>query len=545
MQAMHDSELLREYALRNSEQAFATLVSRYIDMVYSAAFRHVANHHQAEEITQAVLVILARKAPALSPRTILAGWLFRTTLLTASNYLRAEIRRAQREQQSFMQSNLNEDRGDPWREVAPMLNDAIAGLRERDRNAIVLRFLQGKDYKAVAAALGGTEEAAQMRVGRALEKLRKLFAKRGVLLTATALGALMAAQGTQAAPLGLAASVTIGALQGATLTASTLTLVKGTLKLMAWTKLKFAAGTSVVLLLVYQYQQNTVQALHLTVARAELRFGKDTVAAQESRIVELEQQATAIVETRREQEQSLARLRARREAGPAGTQTKSVAVHAPTTLVSALLADPVAREFLREELVGNARNRLEPAVKELKLKSDAAEKLYQIVGDSGMRNVEAVVAFTEGKITAEAAVQTGAQADQEATNQVRLLVGEETSAKLEECGRSFPAQSLGEQFDRQLGFFGLRPEQRQLLRDLFASVPDEVAQGLAGDFTVRQLVYPEELDRRFAQENEANQGILQKAAALLDPNSVDALALMQAFNLAAHQRTALQILRKL
>lgn len=541
---MDDSELLRQYAQSHCEDAFATLVSRHIDMVYSAALRHVANHHQAEEITQAVFVILAQKARSLSPTTMLAGWLFRTVRFTAANYLRGEIRRARREQEACMDPNPSQNRSDVWQEVAPMLNDAIAGLREGDRNAIVLRFLQGKDYKAVAAALGGTEEAAQMRVGRALEKLRKLFGKRGVTLTATALSALMAAQGTQAAPLGLAASVTLGALQGTGLTASTLTLVEGTLKLMAWTKLKLTVGASVVLLLGYQYHNNAVQAQHLAAAREQLQVGESAAAAQKSRIAELGQQTAAIMETRREQEQALVRLRARRAAGTKENQAKS-APRAPTTLLSALLADPVARESQREELIGNARTRWGPVVKELKLKPEQAEKLYQIAGDSGMRNIESVAAFTEGKITAEAAVQAGTQAEQNATDQVRSMLGDEGLAKWEECNRSFPARSLGEQFDRQLGFFALKPEQRQELRDLIEAEPDKVAQSLAGDFTVHQLVYPDELDQRFAQEKAANQRILEKAGEFLEPNNVDALALMQAYNLAAQQRTALHILWKL
>jgi hypothetical protein len=301
---------------------------------------------------------------------------------------------------------------------------------------------------------------------------------------------------------------------------------------------------SVVLLLAYQYHQNTVQAQHLTVARAELQSGKDTVAAQESRITKLKQWSTAIVETRREQEQALAQLRGRRRTDVTGAQTTSGAPRA-ATLLSAVLADPNARESQREFLVGNARDYWGPAVKKLNLKPQDAEQLFQIAADSGMKNIEAVVAFTDGKLTAESAVQAGAYAEQVATNQLCSIVGRENFAKLQECKQSFPARSLGEQFDRQLGFFALEPGQRQQLRDLLASVPDEVAQGLAGDFTVRQLVYPEELDRRFAEEKAANQGMLQKAAAFLDPNSVDALALMQAFNLAAHQRTALQILRKL
>jgi RNA polymerase sigma factor (sigma-70 family) len=545
MSVMDDSELLREYALDHSEEAFASLVSRYVDMVYSTALRQVGNHHQAEEVAQAVFVILARKAAALSSATVLAGWLFRTTRLTAANHLRAEIRRTRREQEAFMQSNLNEERGDLWREVAPLLNDAIAGLRERDRNAIVLRFLQGKDYKSVAAAMGATEEAAQMRVGRALEKLRRLFAKRGVVLTATALGGVMAAHGIQAAPLGLAASVTVGALQGTTLAASTMTLAKGTLNIMAWTKLKLAVGAGVVILLAYQYRQNTVQAQRLVAARETLQGARSGFAAQESRVAELEQQANAITETRREQEQALAQLRARRAANAKAAAPGPAATRLPTTLLAATMADPAARESLREQLVGNARNRWAPVVKELKLTDDVAEKLYRITADWGMKNVEAVVAFTEGRMAAEAAVQAGAEAEQGATNQVRSLVGVENAARLEEGGRSFPARSLADQFDHQLGFFGLKAEQRQRLRELFATVPDEVAQGLAGDFTLRELVYPEELDQRFTREKEANQRILRQAAEFLEPNNVEALALMQAYNLAAHQQTALQMLRKL
>src|SRR5579862_558007 len=105
MPATDDMELLREYALRNSEAAFATLVSRHLDMVYATAMRHAGNHHQAQEIAQAVFVILARKARSLSPKTVLAGWLFQTARLTAANYMRTEIRRVRREQEAYMQSN--------------------------------------------------------------------------------------------------------------------------------------------------------------------------------------------------------------------------------------------------------------------------------------------------------------------------------------------------------------------------------------------------------------------------------------------------------
>src|SRR5688572_23849813 len=134
MDDMDDMELLREYALRNSEPAFATLVSRHVDLVYSAALRHVGNHHRAEEITQAVFVILARKAGSFGSKTVLSGWLFQTTRLTAANYVRTETRRARREQEAYMQSNPDENSNDVWQQMSPILNDVIAELGETDRN---------------------------------------------------------------------------------------------------------------------------------------------------------------------------------------------------------------------------------------------------------------------------------------------------------------------------------------------------------------------------------------------------------------------------
>src|SRR4051794_8718009 len=125
MQMMEDMDLLQEYATRGSEPAFATLVERHINLVYGAAMRHVANPHQAEEITQAVFIILARKAASLRQGTILAGWLFQTVRLTAANFRRTEIRRALREQEAYMQSTLHEkDTDSVWQQIAPMLDAA-------------------------------------------------------------------------------------------------------------------------------------------------------------------------------------------------------------------------------------------------------------------------------------------------------------------------------------------------------------------------------------------------------------------------------------
>jgi RNA polymerase sigma factor (sigma-70 family) len=98
MTELDDHELLAEFAGTNSESAFATLVGRYVNLVYSTALRFTGNSHHAEEITQAVFIILSRKAGKLSPRVVLSGWLYQVARFTAANFLKGEIRRQHREQ---------------------------------------------------------------------------------------------------------------------------------------------------------------------------------------------------------------------------------------------------------------------------------------------------------------------------------------------------------------------------------------------------------------------------------------------------------------
>ena len=244
-----DMQLLARFARENSEPAFAALVERYVNLVYSTALRSVGNSHAAEEITQAVFVILARKAGALGGKTVLSGWLYRATRLTAANFLRGEIRRQQREQEAYMQSLLNEPTPETWGRIAPLLDDALEKLGERDRHAIVLRYFENKSLGEVGAALGASEDAAKMRVNRALEKLRQIFARRGVTLSAALIATAVSANSVHAAPAGLSLSV-IAAAKGTAAAGSTLTLAHGALKLMAWTQIKTAAVISAATLLV-------------------------------------------------------------------------------------------------------------------------------------------------------------------------------------------------------------------------------------------------------------------------------------------------------
>ena len=250
MQELDDNALLREYVERDSGEAFAALVERHVNTVYSVALRHTRNEHSAGEIAQAVFVILAQKARKLDRRVILSGWLYQTARLTAVTRIRSEIRRSRREQEAHMQTVLNEKEPDVWTQIAPLLDAGMAGLSEADRHAVVLRFFDGKSMNEVGAALGASEDAAKKRVNRAVEKLRRFFTRRGVVVPMTILTATISANSVQAAPVTLAKAATAVALaKGATASGSTLTLIKGALKVMAWTKAKTAviAGSIVLL----------------------------------------------------------------------------------------------------------------------------------------------------------------------------------------------------------------------------------------------------------------------------------------------------------
>jgi RNA polymerase sigma factor (sigma-70 family) len=175
MQELDDNALLREYVERDSGEAFAGIITRHVNKVYSVALRHTRNPLQAEEITEAVFVILAQKARRLARGVILSGWLYQTARLTSVTFLRSEIRRTRREQEAHMQTIANENEPGAWTQIAPLLDTAMTELNETDRHAVVLRYFDGKSMREVGGVLGTTEDAAKKRVNRAVEKLQKFF----------------------------------------------------------------------------------------------------------------------------------------------------------------------------------------------------------------------------------------------------------------------------------------------------------------------------------------------------------------------------------
>lgn len=213
-----DHELLSQYARNGSQTAFAELVQRHLNLVYSAARRHVSSSALAEEIAQSVFLDLSRNAMRIKPGTPLVAWLHVVTRRTAIDVIRRESRRQAREQTAVEMagSEQNESvamkpKSSLWTELEPMLDEALEKLDETDRTAVLLRFFENKSLREVGAAFGASEEAAQKRVSRAIERLRTIFAKRGIVVGSAGLVTELSAHAIQTAPVSLGASITSAA----------------------------------------------------------------------------------------------------------------------------------------------------------------------------------------------------------------------------------------------------------------------------------------------------------------------------------------------
>ena len=226
MHEKSDAHLLRDHAERRDEAAFREIVTRYTNLVYSAALRQVESSGAAADIAQSVFTDLARKARSLAEKLpdngSLAGWLHRSTRFVALNHLRDTRRRLHHERQAMEQLLTDSESSADWEQIRPALDEALDSLCDEDREALLLRYFKNQDLRSVGAGLGVSEDAAQKRVSRAVERLREFFSKRGVTVGASGLVVVISANAVQAAPAGLAITIsTVAALAGTAVSTST------------------------------------------------------------------------------------------------------------------------------------------------------------------------------------------------------------------------------------------------------------------------------------------------------------------------------------
>jgi RNA polymerase sigma factor (sigma-70 family) len=251
---MNDWELIQKYC-EGSESAFETLVKRHVDYVYCAALRQVRDPSLAEDVSQAVFLLLTQKAKTFRPGTILVSWLCRATQNIAARAIRSESRRQRRElEAATMNPTITLPESDPqWERVAPVLDEALAALPNKDRDAVLLRFISRKPFSQVGAQMGTSEDAAKKRVSRALARLREFFLRRGTTLSIAALGVMLSEHVVHAAPLAVATKIAAGVGAGAATASPAAVLLEATLRDLFWNKVKWGAaigvGVTAVLLL--------------------------------------------------------------------------------------------------------------------------------------------------------------------------------------------------------------------------------------------------------------------------------------------------------
>jgi RNA polymerase sigma factor (sigma-70 family) len=203
-----DAELLREYLRSGSREALGEIARRYIDLVYSAARRYTRDAHLAEDVTQAVFILLSQRAGKIHEPGRLVGWLYQTTYFTAKNALKMQRRRRVHERAFAQEQTMTfAPEPDEWTDVAPVIDRAMAQLDGSSRDLILMRYFQGKSMQEVATANGVSVEAAQKRLSRALEKLRGQLGRKGVGVGAEAAGAMLLQRSVEAAPAALHQSI--------------------------------------------------------------------------------------------------------------------------------------------------------------------------------------------------------------------------------------------------------------------------------------------------------------------------------------------------
>ena len=271
-----DADLLGAFARSRSEAAFRALVDRHLDHVHSVAWRVTRRHDLAADVAQLVFVRLAERHRHLPAGLSLAAWLHMNTRSLAIDLVRAEVARRRREQEFSHGSIMNPPDAANWSALESSLDEAVEALPAPDRDAILLRFYQKHTHAGVGRHLGVNEDAARMRIQRALEKLRELLARRGVTTTAAALAATLPTHAISAAPAALAASISSAAIGTAAIETTTLTTATA---IMTKSHAATAAAIAIALpIIVLQYSDNR----RLRADAADLRNRANALAAQVS-----------------------------------------------------------------------------------------------------------------------------------------------------------------------------------------------------------------------------------------------------------------------
>jgi RNA polymerase sigma factor (sigma-70 family) len=498
-----DLVLLGRFVRDQSEEAFTTLVGRHLGLVYSAALRQVRSAALAEEIAQMVFTNLAQEAPRLRPDTVLTAWLYQVTRRTAIDVVRREARRQAREQIALQMSEMNECSTD-WTQIEPILDEAMDSLEEADRTAILLRYFENKSLREVGLARGASEDAAQKRVARALEKLREFFDRRKVTLGAAGLAAMVSANAIEAAPAALAGKVGAGALlavRGLAASSAIITtksigiLMTTTQKILACVLLAGAVAAG-----FYEFHQagqwrEQRQALEQPKAEiADLTRQRDGAKKEVERMAAenqaLKARPSEVVKLRGE----VGRLRSAKEALGA------------KSALSKLTASPEARNLVRDQQKAGMAALYKGLADQLKLSPEMSGKLNDALADGVMDNIDAITTVLRDKPGKDQMDRVFAS--QQAALEAKLtdLLGPEGAAKFNDYNQALLGGLVSDQFKDQLS--GTAEEKSAKSQQLAKLVQEEATAaranaGLPSNYQVAPILNFENI----ASEQQGDQGL--------------------------------------
>ncbi|MFO1513848.1 MAG: sigma-70 family RNA polymerase sigma factor [Verrucomicrobiota bacterium] len=502
-------KLLADYVATGSETAFRELVSRYVDLVYSAAVRQVASDtHLAEDVTQTVFADLARLARSLSRDVMLGGWLHRHTCFVAGKTMRSERRRLARERQAVEMNSMDDHSAASLASVAPILDDAINQLGSEDRAAIMLRFFEQNDFASVGAALGSNEEAARKRVNRALDKLEVLLKRRGVALSVTALATALSAQAVTAAPVGMAVTISAAALSG---TAGSSATTLAILKIMSMTKLKIGiigavvvAGVSIPWVMEHQTQTG-LNEINATLAQQ---------TEQNAHLVAENQRLSNLVAKASTPELAVATsptsdtLKLRGEVGRLRRENSEIAAsktNGPSPL-SGMTDNPEMYQLIRKQQRAGMSMVYKDFTNRINLSPEQSEKIFDLMADNVMENIDRITEVLKDGKTGDALNQVFAAQEAAFLEKLQTVLTPEELAQYKDYTQNIASYLTAEQFKGMMT--GAKAAKDEKGKQIYQMMQEETAAvlanaGLPADFqTTPTLNF-----RNMASETEAEKNL--------------------------------------
>ncbi|HEV2694931.1 MAG TPA: sigma-70 family RNA polymerase sigma factor [Verrucomicrobiae bacterium] len=555
MQSDSDAQLLRAYIEHGAEAAFTELVERHTNLVYSAALRQVESPAAAAEVAQGVFLGLVRGSHALLPRLVpeasLAGWLCRSARNLSLNHRRDEFRRLTRERQAMEQLISIPEDAPEWDHLRPVLDEAMSELEEADYDALVLRFFQQRDYRAVGTALGVSDDTAQKRVTRALDKLRDLLSQRGIRASAAALSVVIAANAVQAAPIGLAATISTATLAGAVVTSAAII----TAKTIAMTTLQKILVAATVTILAGAGIYEARQAAELRDENQKLRQQQTPLADQLQQVQKERDDATNRVASLagelalvKKNPAEVIKLR-----GEVGTLRQENKLAGEKSAISKITFDPATRKALRDQQKMGMSSIYKDFAKRLNLTPEMTGKLNDLLADNVMDNVDLITqVLHDGKSQAEIN-QIFSAADTTFQGKVQALLGDDAVAQYKDYTQNLLSSLSATQFsDYMAGDKAAKQDKQNQLQQLLQTTTAAALKdaGLPANYQVVPMLN----FANIASEDQANQSLnlldgiyastIAQGGSFL---SADELASLQTFrtNAININRTVLTMNRKL